>query len=78
MADITQINLNGTAYDIADTTARTTAESAKTTATSAQSTANTAKTTADSAKTTADLALDGAYDIKYSNKILTFTKKEVE
>ena len=64
MADITQINLNGTAYDIADTTARTTA--------------NTAKSTAESAKTTADLALDGAYDITYSNKILTFTKKEVE
>lgn len=67
MADISQINLDGTSYLIKDEQARTTAtaaqstaNSAQSTATTANSTANTAKSTADTAKTTADSALSKA------------------
>lgn len=38
MADVSKINLNGTEYDISDTTARTTAQSAANAAASAAST----------------------------------------
>lgn len=85
MATVKQINLNGTVYDIEDSTARTTASQAnttagqaKTTAEAASSAASQAKTTATDAKNKAELALDGAYDITYASSVITFTKKSVE
>lgn len=63
MADVKQINLNGTIYSIMDDTARTNASNALSKATSAetkagqaQTAAETAQTTAESAKTTATSA----------------------
>ena len=56
MADISQINLDGTNYLIKDEQARTTATTAQNTATTAQNTANSAKTAATTAQTTANTA----------------------
>lgn len=78
MASVKQINLNGTVYDIEDETARTTASQAKTTAEAANTAASQAKTAATTAQSTAETALDGAYDITYSNNVITFTKKSDE
>ena len=92
MADVKQINLNGTAYTIQDPTARSTANNALSTANSAQTAAGQAKTAADDAqtaagqaKTAADaaqgdatLALSGAWNITYTSASmeLKFTKVE--
>ena len=64
MANVTKINLDGTAYDIADNTARTTATSAKNTANTANTTAGQAKTAAATAQSTADAAKTAATGAK--------------
>lgn len=78
MADVKQINLNGTVYDISDETARQNASDAQTKAEQANTKAQTAITTANNADDKATVALDGAYDITYSSNVLTFTKKELD
>lgn len=67
MADISNINLNGTSYTIKDSTARTTASAA-------QSTATQAKQTATQAQESATQALEGAWNISVSQETLTINK----
>lgn len=92
MADVKQINLNGTVYTIQDATARTNATNALSKATSAETKAGQAQTaaagaqtaaeeaqsTAESANETANLALTGAWNIAYTqaSSELKFTKVE--
>lgn len=57
MADISQITVGSTTYNIKDSTARSSASSASTAAASAQTTANSALAAASSAQTTANSAL---------------------
>ena len=74
MADISNINLNGTSYTIKDSTARSTASAAQSTATKAQSTATQAQSTATQAQSTATQALEGAWNISVSQETLTIQK----
>ena len=67
MADISNINLNGTSYTIKDSTARATASTAQSTATKAQSTAT-------QAQESATQALEGAWNIRVSQETLTMQK----
>lgn len=67
MADISNINLNGTSYTIKDSTARATASAAQSTATKAQSTAT-------QAQESATQALEGAWNISVSQETLTIQK----
>lgn len=67
MADISNININGTSYTIKDSTARTTASAAQSTASAAQSTAT-------QAQTTAAQALESAWNISVSQETLTIQK----
>lgn len=60
MADVSKLNVNGTSYDIKDSTARTTANQAKTAADNAQSDADAASSAASAAQTTATQALNKA------------------
>lgn len=56
MANVTKINLDGTAYDIVDASARSTASAAQTTANRAYTSASGAQTTAADAKKSANAA----------------------
>ena len=67
MADISNINLNGTSYTIKDSTARATASAAQSTAAGAQSTAT-------QAQESATQALEGAWNISVSQETLTMQK----
>ena len=69
MASVTKINLDGTAYDIADNTARTTATSAK-------NTADAAKTAAAAAQSAADTAQSGATTIAAKAVRVTYNSGE--
>lgn len=68
MANVTKINLDGTAYDIADNTARTTATSAKNTADAAKTAAGQAKTAADAAQADANTIAAKAVTVKYNSE----------
>lgn len=68
MANVTKINLDGTAYDIADTSARSTASAAQSTANSANTTAGQAKTAADGAQAVANTIADKAVTVKYNSE----------
>lgn len=67
MADISNINLNGTSYTIKDSTARATASAAQSTATQAQKSAT-------QAQESAAQALEGAWNISVSQETLTMQK----
>lgn len=67
MADISNINLNGTSYTIKDSTARATASAAQSTATQAQKSAA-------QAQESAAQALEGAWNISVSQETLTMQK----
>ena len=67
MADISNINLNGTSYTIKDSTARATASAAQSTATQAQKSAT-------QAQESATQALEGAWNISVSQETLTLQK----
>lgn len=68
MANVTKINLDGTAYDIADNAARTTATSAKNTADAANTTAGQAKTAADAAQEDANTIAAKAVRVTYNSE----------
>lgn len=68
MANVTKINLDGTAYDIADASARSTASAAQSTANSANATAGQAKTAADGAQADANTIAAKAVTVKYNSE----------
>lgn len=68
MANVTKINLDGTAYDIADNSARSTASEAKTTADAAKTAATGAKTAADAAQADANTIAAKAVTVKYNSE----------
>lgn len=85
MADVAILNINGTSYNIKDTSARSaaaaaqsTADTAKSAAAAAQSTANSAQSAAEAAQTTANNALAGAWNITYATNTETITFEKVE
>ena len=73
MSLLKNINLNGTLLEIADTTARTNADTALSKAKVAQGTADTAKSTADTALSKAKAAQDTAD----SKALITYNESEM-
>lgn len=76
MANVTKINLDGSPYDIADTSARSTASKAQTTANTANTTAGQAKTAAATAKSAADAAQADANTIAAKAVRVTYNSEE--
>lgn len=88
MADVSIIQIDGTDYNIKDSTARTSAGNALTRANESMETANTAKTLAGTAQTTANSAQEKAnanstaianlesktLSVSYANEKITFTE----
>lgn len=68
MANVTKISLDGTPYDIADASARSTASKAQTTANTANTTAGQAKTAAATAQANANTIASKAVTVKYNSE----------